>query len=106
MLTRAGLVYPKVVTRINSASTQLAYDLTRKTQISGSVSAQNVLFDGAFTDGVAKLRNLGVPQELIGCVDPKTQSNLLKVAFNQFNPANAGESVGGSSSSGAFNVSA
>lgn len=46
----------------------------------------NVTFDGAFTDGVAKLRNVGVPEELYACIDPKTQSNLLKVAFNQFNP--------------------
>ena len=46
----------------------------------------NVTLDGMYTDGVAKLRNVGVPEELIAVIDPKSQSNLLKVAFNQFNP--------------------
>ena len=48
----------------------------------------NITFDGAFTDGLAKLRNIGVPEDLYACVDPQTQSKLLKVAFNQFNPQN------------------
>ena len=46
----------------------------------------NVALDGFYTDGVAKLRNAGVPDELCAVIDPKSQSNLLKVAFNQFNP--------------------
>lgn len=46
----------------------------------------NTDVDGAFTDAVARLRNVGVPEELCCVVDPKTQSLLLKVAFNQFNP--------------------
>ena len=55
----------------------------------GPLSAQpvtNINVDGVITDAVAKLRNVGVPEDLYGCVDPKTQSLLLKVAFNQFNP--------------------
>lgn len=55
----------------------------------GPLSAQalsNIAVDGVITDAVAKLRNVGVPEMLYGCVDPKTQSLLLKVAFNQFNP--------------------
>lgn len=49
-------------------------------------AVNNVAVDGVFTDAVAKLRNVGVPEELCCVVDPKTQSLLLKVAFNQFNP--------------------
>ena len=48
----------------------------------------NVSLDGAYTDGVAKLRNFGVPDELRAVIDPNSQSDLLKVAFNQFNPQN------------------
>lgn len=57
----------------------------------GPLSAQaltNTAVDGVITDAVAKLRNVGVPEDLCAVVDPKTQSLLLKVAFNQFNPAN------------------
>ncbi len=57
--------------------------------VAGPLSAQavtNIAVDGVFTDAVAKLRNVGVPEDLYACVDPKTQSLLLKVAFNQFNP--------------------
>ena len=47
----------------------------------------NVTLDGMYTDGVAKLRNVGVPDDgLVVVLDPKSQSSLLKVAFNQFNP--------------------
>ncbi len=55
----------------------------------GPVSAQpvtNTAVDGVFTDAVARLRNVGVPEDLCCVVDPKMQSLLLKVAFNQFNP--------------------
>jgi len=55
----------------------------------GPLSAQaltNIAVDGVITDAVAKLRNVGVPEDLCAVVDPKTQSLLLKVAFNQFNP--------------------
>lgn len=48
----------------------------------------NVTLDGFYTDAVAKLRNVGVPDELCAVIDPQSQSNLLKVAFNQFNPQN------------------
>ena len=54
--------------------------------LSTSGTNPNVGIDGAFTDGVAKLRNAGVPENLVAVVDPRTQSLLLKVAFNQFNP--------------------
>ena len=58
--------------------------------VEGPLSAQpltNTAVDGVFTDAGAKLRNVGVPDELCAVVDPKTQSLLLKVAFNQFNPS-------------------
>ena len=57
--------------------------------VAGPLSAQplsNIAVDGVITDAVAKLRNVGVPEDLCAVVDPKTQSLLLKVAFNQFNP--------------------
>jgi hypothetical protein len=59
--------------------------------VAGPVSSQplsNIAVDGVFTDAVAKLRNVGVPEDLCCVVDPKMQSLLLKVAFNQFNPQN------------------
>lgn len=57
--------------------------------VAGPLAAQaltNTAIDGVFTDAVARLRNVAVPEELCAVVDPKTQSLLLKVAFNQFNP--------------------
>ncbi len=43
--------------------------------------------DGIWTDAVAKMRNLGVPEDLVAVVDPKTQSALLKANVALFNPA-------------------
>jgi hypothetical protein len=42
--------------------------------------------DKTWTDGVAKLHNAGVPDDLIVVMDPKTQSALLATNFGQFNP--------------------
>ena len=42
--------------------------------------------DGIFTDAVAKLRNVAVPEELYTVMDPKTQSQLLKLSLPLFNP--------------------
>jgi len=42
--------------------------------------------DVTYTDGVAKLRNIGVPEELIAVLDPKSQSKLLAANFALFNP--------------------
>ena len=44
--------------------------------------------DVTYTDGVAKLRNLGVPEELVAVLDPKSQSKLLAANFALFNPQN------------------
>jgi hypothetical protein len=44
--------------------------------------------DVTYTDGVAKLRNLGVPDELIAVLDPKAQSKLMAANFALFNPQN------------------
>lgn len=44
--------------------------------------------DGTYTDGVARMRNLGVPDEFVAVIDPKSQSNLLKANFALFNPQN------------------
>jgi hypothetical protein len=42
--------------------------------------------DTTYTDGVAKLRNVGVPEELVAVIDPKSQSKLLAANFALFNP--------------------
>jgi hypothetical protein len=44
--------------------------------------------DVTYTDGVAKLRNLGVPEELVAVLDPKSQSKLMAANFALFNPQN------------------
>lgn len=44
--------------------------------------------DGTYTDGVAVLRDLGVPDDLVAVISPKQQSNLLKANFAVFNPQN------------------
>jgi len=44
--------------------------------------------DVTYTDGIAVLRNLGVPDELIAVLDPKAQSKLLAANFALFNPQN------------------
>jgi len=43
--------------------------------------------DVTYTDGIAKLRNVGVPQDLVVVLDPKAQSKLLAANFALFNPA-------------------
>jgi hypothetical protein len=44
--------------------------------------------EGTYTDAVAKLRNVGVPDKFVAVLDPKSQSAILKTAFTQFNPQN------------------
>ena len=43
--------------------------------------------DQTYTDGVAKMRNVGVPDEFIAVIDPKSQSRILAANFALFNPA-------------------
>ena len=43
--------------------------------------------DQTYTDGVAKMRNVGVPDEFIAVLDPKSQSRLLAANFALFNPS-------------------
>lgn len=42
--------------------------------------------DQTYTDGVAKMRNVGVPDDFIAVLDPKSQSRLLAANFALFNP--------------------
>ncbi len=42
--------------------------------------------DVVWTDAVAALHNVGVPDDLVVVVDPKTQSRLLSANYGQFNP--------------------
>jgi hypothetical protein len=44
--------------------------------------------EGTYTDAVAKLRNVGVPDKFVAVLDPKSQSAILKTSFTQFNPQN------------------
>jgi hypothetical protein len=44
--------------------------------------------DTTYTDGVAKLRNVGVPEELVAVIDPKSQSKLLAANQALFHPGN------------------
>jgi hypothetical protein len=43
--------------------------------------------DATYTDGVAKMRNVGVPDEFYAVLDPKSQSKILAANFALFNPA-------------------
>lgn len=43
--------------------------------------------DQTYTDGVALMRNLGVPEDFIAVLDPKSESKLLAANFALFNPA-------------------
>jgi hypothetical protein len=42
--------------------------------------------DATYTDGVAKMRNVGVPDDFVAVLDPKSQSRLLAANFALFNP--------------------
>lgn len=42
--------------------------------------------DQVYTDGVAKMRNIGIPEEFVAVIDPKSQSRLLAANFALFNP--------------------
>jgi hypothetical protein len=41
--------------------------------------------DQTYTDGVAKMRNVGVPDDFIAVLDPKSQSRLMAANFALFN---------------------
>ena len=58
--------------------------------VANSIGAPGVPIssDGVYTDGVAAMRNLGVPDDFVAVIDPKSQSNLLKANFTLFNPQN------------------
>lgn len=43
--------------------------------------------DVVYTDGVAKMRNAGVPDDFVAVLDPKSQSKLLAANFALFNPS-------------------
>ena len=58
LLVEAGLLYPKVFTRTNSAASQLAYDLSPRSQVRVSGSVQTFSFDSnAFTSGSSYVIN-------------------------------------------------
>lgn len=42
--------------------------------------------DGTYTDGIAKLLNVGVPDDFCAVLDPKAQSKLAQANFGLFNP--------------------
>lgn len=48
---------------------------------------QPIADDQIYTDAVAKMRNVGVPEEFVAVLDPKSQSRLLSANFALFNPA-------------------
>src|SRR6185295_17570762 len=47
---------------------------------------QPIADDQVYTDAVAKMRNVGVPEEFVAVLDPKSQSRLLSANFALFNP--------------------
>jgi hypothetical protein len=55
VLTDVGLILPRVLTRSNSASTELLYDLSRQTQIRASLAAQTVSFASAELTGASNV---------------------------------------------------
>jgi hypothetical protein len=76
-LLDAGLVFPKVLTRVNVATSELTYDLSRTTQVRWRVGQQNVSFNSpAFSAG----SNLSTGVSLTRTV---TQSQTVGVRIDQ-----------------------
>lgn len=67
-VTAGAEVYKQVYYSVGTPGTPLASDQT-------------------YTDAVAKMRNVGVPDEFIAVLDPKSQSRILSANFALFNPA-------------------
>ena len=81
VLTDAGLLFPKVLTRVVTASTQFGYDITRKTHVDVAVSGQSVSFGGPDLVGGSSLgvhlnvtRQIGRSQT-VGISTGDTKSN-------------------------------
>lgn len=57
-------------------------------QVYNSIGAPGtpITDDQVYTDAVAKMRNIGVPDEFVAVLDPKSQSRLLSANFALFNP--------------------
>jgi hypothetical protein len=70
----------------NKADVQAGQEVYRSVYNSVGTPGTAITTDVTYTDGVARLRNLGVPEELIAVLDPKSQSKLLAANFALFNP--------------------
>jgi hypothetical protein len=57
-------------------------------QVYNSIGAPGtpITDDQVYTDAVAKMRNIGVPDDFVAVLDPKSQSRLLSANFALFNP--------------------
>jgi hypothetical protein len=74
-LTTAGLVLPRVLTRINIASTGVSYQVTRKVQFNASVTGSSVIFPGSqLTNGTGITLQTSVSRQL-------TKNQTLGVSF-------------------------
>ena len=59
--------------------------------------------DGTYTDGIAKLLNVGVPDDYCAVLDPKAHSKLAQANFGLFNPSSQ---ISGIFKKGRFNEGA
>ena len=70
----------------NKADVQSGAEVYKSVYTSVGTPGTAITSNQTWTDAVAKLRALGVPEDLCVVMDPQTQSNILNANFALFNP--------------------
>ncbi len=87
----------------NKADVQAGLEVYKAVNMTVGTPGTAVTDDGTYTDGVAKLLNVGVPDDFCAVLDPKAQSKLAQANFGLFNPTSV---ISGIFKRGRFNEGA
>jgi len=71
----------------NKADVQAGREVYKSVYFTIGTPGTPITDDSTYTDGVAKLLNVAVPDDLCAVLDPKSQSKLAAANFALFNPA-------------------
>ena len=77
---------PAGLAMANKADVQAGAEVYRSVYMTIGTPGTPITDDGTYTDGVAKLLNVGVPDDFCAVLDPKAQSKLAQANFALFNP--------------------
>lgn len=70
----------------NKADVQAGAEVYKSVYNTIGTPGSSITDDSAYTDGIAKLLNIAVPDDICAVLDPKAQSKLAAANFGLFNP--------------------